>query len=124
MPIPTTTNVQENPRQCSRRRYGVTLVAAVAGLFVLSVLAASATAASARAASRSQVVIYSLATGEQFYTLGANVIYANGAFNFNAPSFTLTLAGGSGRYDDVDGVLVTSPAANRMQRVAFRMKTG
>jgi hypothetical protein len=58
------------------------------------------------------------------YTLGASVIFANGAFNFNASRFTLTLAGGSGRYDDANGVLDTSPVTNHMQRIVFQMETG
>lgn len=198
MSIRTTVHTPNGDRKSLRCRLGVTFGGALGAVLLAVILAGSAAAASARAAAKSQLVVYSLATAEQFvnnaddrargigknpfgnfkdkvavveqkgngpfagdevifsfglyqdrdanhligkatltcnyyfnkdafcqgvYALGKNVIYANGAFNFNAKSFTLPLAGGSGHYDDVDGALDTAPATNHMQRIVFHMDT-
>jgi hypothetical protein len=53
----------------------------------------------------------------QVGTRGA--LIANGAFNFDASRFVLTVTGGSGAYLSASGTLAESQSANHAQRLAF-----
>jgi hypothetical protein len=42
-----------------------------------------------------------------------------GAINFNSTKFTLSISGGSGKFNGASGVMVETPAPNHSQRLAF-----
>jgi hypothetical protein len=48
-------------------------------------------------------------------------LIAEGAFNFDASSFTLAITGGDGKYTDATGELEASPSANHAQRLSFQL---
>jgi hypothetical protein len=48
-------------------------------------------------------------------------LIAEGAFNFDASSFTLAITGGYGKYTDASGELVASPSSNHAQRLSFML---
>jgi hypothetical protein len=56
-----------------------------------------------------------------FHLANGGTLMASGAFNFNAPKFTLAVTGGYGPYVGKAGVVEEKPAANHSQRLVFRL---
>jgi hypothetical protein len=59
---------------------------------------------------------------EASYTLDGGTVFAQGAFNFNATSFTLAVSGGLGKFAGATGEVATSPSANHSQHVSFTFR--
>ncbi len=55
-----------------------------------------------------------------FHLKGGDSLIAAGQFNFNATKFALSVTGGTGRYQDLKGVLDETPSANHAQRLSFQ----
>jgi hypothetical protein len=57
-----------------------------------------------------------------FQLAGKGTLLAGGGFNFDATSFTLAVAGGTGSLAGTVGVLRESPAAGHAQRLVFQLR--
>jgi hypothetical protein len=59
---------------------------------------------------------------EASYKLNGGTVFAQGAFNFNATSFTLAVTGGLGKFAGATGEVATSPSANHSQHLSFTFR--
>jgi hypothetical protein len=54
------------------------------------------------------------------YVLSGGMLLGTGFFNFNASSFQIAIAGGTGKYRGAKGTILATPGKGRTQRLAFQ----
>jgi hypothetical protein len=55
------------------------------------------------------------------YVLDGGTLLGTGFFNFNASSFTIAIAGGTGKYRAAKGTILTAPGKGHAQVLTFRL---